>query len=322
MVKDLQKGVHECYICSMIAEEGLKEFTEISDFLDRMGMKSRHPYVHILRYNDEHRIDFAKVRAWWYCIFLNLRNESFVYSGSEKYVFSRDSLMFFAPGQYVDMTPMVCQMKPSGIGILFHPDLLPGTTLLRRIRQYPFFNYESNEALQLGVEDKNTFLRLVDSLDRELDHEPDRFQHHLIVNHLETILNYCMRFSLHDSERPYQMQSDFVTQLEDRIADYFANTASKEGFLTVNYLANSFGLSYPYFSDLVRRQTGATAISHIHRVAMSIAKDKLISGHESILDISKALGFQYPNHFSRLFRKICGITPSAYRTMSISKYIQ
>lgn len=304
----------------MIAEEGIsKEFTTISSFLDYIGMASKHPYVHVLRYGDEHRLDLMRVRAWWYCIFLNLDNESYVYNGSERYSFCTDSLMFISPGQFVDMSPMGCNLKPSGIGVLFHPDLLPGSTLLRRIRQYPFFSYESNEALQLGAEDKKTFLRLVDSLDSELDHQSDRFQHSIIVNHLETILNYCMRFSLHSSENTYELQSDFVAQLEDRIAEYFAKSARMEGFLTVNCLAATFGFSYPYFSDLVRRQTGSTAISHIHRVAIGIAKDRLLSGRDSILDISRDLGFRYPTHFSRLFRKICGMTPSAYRTMSIGK---
>ncbi|WP_443732603.1 helix-turn-helix domain-containing protein [Xylanibacter rarus] len=84
-----------------------------------------------------------------------------------------------------------------------------------------------------------------------------------------------------------------------------------DGLPTVQACASELCLSSNYFADLIKKQTGITAGEHIHRFVMSMAKSRLTAG-EQVCQVAYALGFEYPQHFSRLFKKMEGCTPSEY----------
>jgi AraC-like DNA-binding protein len=79
----------------------------------------------------------------------------------------------------------------------------------------------------------------------------------------------------------------------------------------VKYCAQQLFLSPNYFGDLIRELTNDTATSHIRRFIMQRAQQLLLSG-ASIAEIANRLGLDYPQHFTRLFKKHFGITPSEY----------
>jgi AraC-like DNA-binding protein len=79
--------------------------------------------------------------------------------------------------------------------------------------------------------------------------------------------------------------------------------------------AQQLFLSPNYFGDLVRELTGDSATSHIRRFLMQRAQQILLSG-ASITETAESLGFDYPQHFTRIFKKHFGETPSEY----INKY--
>ena len=79
----------------------------------------------------------------------------------------------------------------------------------------------------------------------------------------------------------------------------------------VQYCAEQLCMSRNYFSDLVKKETGETAGEHIRSHIIDLVKSKLING-EQITQIAYDLGFEYPQHLSRMFKKQTGQTLSEY----------
>ena len=78
----------------------------------------------------------------------------------------------------------------------------------------------------------------------------------------------------------------------------------------------ALNLSGPYLSDLLKVETGKSAKAHIHAYVIERAKTILLATNSSISDVAYDLGFEYPQHFSKLFKSKTGMSPSAYRTLS------
>ena len=81
------------------------------------------------------------------------------------------------------------------------------------------------------------------------------------------------------------------------------------GIPTVRYCASEMFLSPNYFGDLVRTKTGESASRYIRRFLMEKARNMLMEGR-SVTETSDALGFEYPQHFTRMFKKEFGVAPS------------
>lgn len=79
----------------------------------------------------------------------------------------------------------------------------------------------------------------------------------------------------------------------------------------MKYCAQEFFLSPNYFGDLIRQMTDDTAGNIIRRFLMQRAQKMLISG-VSVGETAEQLGFEYPQHFTRMFKKYFGISPSQY----------
>lgn len=83
---------------------------------------------------------------------------------------------------------------------------------------------------------------------------------------------------------------------------------------SVAYCADELNLSANYFGDLIRKETGKSAKEYIQSKIIDVAKDELVESDKTINEIAYELGFKYPQHFSRMFKKTAGTSPSEYRT--------
>jgi AraC family transcriptional regulator, transcriptional activator of pobA len=88
------------------------------------------------------------------------------------------------------------------------------------------------------------------------------------------------------------------------------------GFPSVAYCASELNLSASYFGDLVKKETGKTAQDYIQAKVIDVAKERIFDHNKSVSEIAYELGFKYPQHFARLFKKRVGHSPNEYRRLN------
>ncbi|MEP7374321.1 MAG: helix-turn-helix domain-containing protein [Chitinophagaceae bacterium] len=78
-------------------------------------------------------------------------------------------------------------------------------------------------------------------------------------------------------------------------------------------LANSLNISARYLTDLLKVETGKTAIDLIHIALINEAKNRLRKKDKTISEIAYDLGFENMSYFSRLFKKETGMLPTSFK---------
>lgn len=133
-----------------------------------------------------------------------------------------------------------------------------------------------------------------------------------MVGYLEVLLDYCRRFYNRQFLTRKVENTDLLGSLTDCSATIsMRGDNCRRGIPTVQYCADKLCLSANYFGDLIKKSTADTASHYIRGYVIQLAKDRLASG-ESIAQVAYALGFDYPQHFSRMFKKCTGTTPKEY----------
>ena len=236
-----------------------------------------------------------------YALFLKETKCGDIRYGKQIYDYQEGTVTSFAPGQVVE-TEITDGIKLSAHGILFHPDLIKGTSLGKNIKQYSFFSYASNEALHLSEEEKEIFLDCLKKISIELSHPIDNYSKCLISKNIELLLDYCMRFYARQFITRSTVNKDILSKFENLLEEYFADKVC---------------LSPNYFGDLIKRETGKTAQEYIQNKIIDLAKEMIIGTEKTISQISYELGFQYSQHFNRIFKKNVGYTPNEYRKLQV-----
>jgi AraC family transcriptional regulator len=89
--------------------------------------------------------------------------------------------------------------------------------------------------------------------------------------------------------------------------------AKIEDELTLSDIAQSVGLSTAHFSEMFRKSTGYTPYQFLLRCRTERAKEILRKAELRVLDVAVACGFKTQQHFARVFRQLCGASPTEYR---------
>lgn len=298
--------------------EDILKLEHIYQYNDWVGYETLHPLVSVIDFSKCSGIEQARQLYGFYAVFLKDVKCGDLRYGRQYYDYQEGTLVFLAPGQIVDMVGMKGQtFQPKGWGLLFHPDLLRGTSLARSMRNYTFFSYESNEALHLSEQERQVVIDCLNNIEAELHRSIDKHSKMLITSNIELLLNYCLRFYDRQFITRENVNKDSLLRFEKLIHDYFQSDKPKTmGLLTVGYCAEQLHLSANYFGDLIKKETGRTAQEHIQMKLIDIAKEKVLDPGRTISEISYELGFQYPQHFTRLFKRCVGYTPNEYRTVN------
>ena len=250
----------------------------------------------------------------FYVIFLKDEKNCDIIYGRQRYDYQKGSVVCLAPGQVIGIEDNGSDFQPRGWALCFHPDLIRGTNLGRCIKDYTFFSYAVNEALHLSDSERATFIDCLDKIRDELQHPIDRLSRRLISNGIELLLNYCLRFYERQFITRHEVNNDVLTRFEALLDDYLGgDEVQQKGLPTVRYCASRLCLSPNYFGDLIKKETGRTALEYIQDKIIGMAKELLLIPSNNVSEVSYRLGFQYPQHFTRVFKKATGITPRQYR---------
>jgi AraC-like DNA-binding protein len=232
--------------------------------------------------------------------------------GKTKYDHDRGLMFFTKPRQLIVARGL--QYAEPGFVLHFHEDFLLGHPLFAEIKKYGFFDYEIHEALHLSPREKEIMWSLFHKMETEYHNNPDEFSKSIILSHLDSMLKYAQRFYKRQFIDRKQLSGITVTKFNECLDVYFEKgEAGEKGLPTVNYTASQLHLSPKYLSDLLKQETGKTALELIHLYVISEAKNLLVAGDRSISEIAYQLGFENPPYFSRLFKKEVGVSPKEYK---------
>ena len=294
--------------------ENLIKIDTVDQYNKMFGLETLHPLVSV--------VDLSKSETWptnfrvnygIYGLFLKDTKCGDIRYGRQYYDYQEGTVVGFAPGQVTGIE-LKDGTRPLAHGLLFHPDLIRGTALGRDIKRYSFFSYESNEALHLSEEEISIVMDCLKIIRMELEHGVDKHSKTLLVNHIELLLNYCMRFYERQFITRGKTNRDVLTRFENLLDEYFESTlAEQDGLPTVKYFADKLCLSSNYFGDMFKKETGKSPQEYIQEKVIELAKERISDTADTVSQIAYSLGFQYPQHFCRLFKKRVGYTPSEYR---------
>ena len=208
-------------------------------------------------------------------------------------------------------------LQPTGWALIFHPDLIRGTSLGRHIKDYSFFSYDVNEALHLSDRERQVVLECFNKIQYELEHPIDKHSKTLIVSNIELFLKYCVRFYDRQFITRDNIHKDVLVRFEELLDEYFQSDKPQTlGLPSVAYCAGQLNLSANYFGDLVKKETGKSAQEYIQDKVIDVAKEKVFDISKSISEIAYEMGFKYPSHFTRLFKQQVGQSPNEYRSFN------
>jgi len=237
--------------------------------------------------------------------------------GNNYYDYQEGTLIFFAPGQVYSLENEGDADESKGYALVFHPDLLRGTSLGHRIHEYTFFSYNVNEALHLSEQERQIVIDCLHKIGFELQHSVDKHSKTLIVSNIELFLNYCVRFYDRQFVTREHAHKGILERFETLLNNYFTSERTQRiGLPSVAYCAGELNLSSNYFGDLVKKETGKSAQEHIQSKVIDIAKEKIFDTTKSVSEIAYELGFKYPSHFTRLFKQRVGFSPNEYRMLN------
>lgn len=270
-------------------------------------------------------IDFSKLKplqkltditlvSALYSITLKTQSSCELVYGRGSYDFAEGSLLFMAPEQRVLYRVVDQPTQNEGWGLYFHPDLIRGHTIYQNIDEFSFFGYDSNEALHVSERERSSIETVMESIKTEYSLNPDDHSREIILTNLELLLRYCQRFYSRQFNTRTAVNRSVVDEFKQLLKAWFNDrNPTNEGLPTVKYFAERLHYSANYLGDLLKKETGQSTQDHIYAFVISRAKDLLLDPELSVAQVAYQLGFEYPQHFSKLFKTKTGQSPNQWR---------
>ena len=287
----------------------------ICQYNEMVGQETLHPLVSVLDLSKSSRMmKHVRMSYGFYAVFLKEVKCGDLRYGRNYYDYQEGTLVFLAPGQVIGIDDNGEYFQPKGRALLFHPDLIRGTSLGRNMKDYSFFSYEVNEALHLSEQERGVIIDCLNNINEELNLGIDKHSKMLIVSNIELLLNYSIRFYDRQFITRENVNKDILSKFENVVNGYFQTDKPETiGLPSVRYCADQLHLSANYLGDLIKKETGKSAQEHIQLRLIDIAKEKILGTSKTVSEIAYELGFKYPQHFTRVFKKNVGYTPNEYR---------
>ena len=294
--------------------ENVMKIDTIGQYNALNNNETLHPLVNVVDLSKADERQNRRSNYGFYAVFLKEIKCGDLHYGCNYYDYEEGTLVFVGPGQVIGVENNGELYQPKGYALVFHADLLRGTSLGRHIADYNFFSYEVHEALHLSESERKIIYDCYDKIRNELHRGIDKHSKILIVSNIELLLNYCVRFYDRQFITREHVNKGILQRFEELLNDYFISNKPKDiGLPSVNYCADQLNLSPNYFGDLIKKETGKSAQEYIQSKTMDVAKEKIFDTTKTVSEIAYELGFKYPQHFTRSFKQHTGITPNDYR---------
>lgn len=253
----------------------------------------------------------------FYIISLKKLISGIIMYGRTRYDHENGSMLFAKPRQIIQFQNL--EYHEDAFIIFIHEDFLNGHPLHHDIRKYAFFDYEANEALHLSPREEKVMWDLFSKIDSEYLDNHDEYSRNIMLSHVDSILKYSQRYYKRQFINRTDLSGKTVSKFNELLAAHFSNgLLLDKGLPNVTALASQLNLSPRYLSDMLKQETGKTAIELIHISLVNEAKNRLRSDEQRVSDIAYELGFGDLSYFSRLFKKATGITPNQFKKQKLN----
>lgn len=276
------------------------------------GLKTSHPLIGVLDLaTATNLVNNVRMRFEVYALFLKNGAQCSLKYGRRNFDYQDGTVVTLSPGQVVEITDEK-ETGPKVVGLMFHPDLLYGTPLAAKIGSFEYFGYSQTESLHLSEKERDKFNFLLNIVREELEYPVDRHSASVLSANIAVLLEHLDRFYDRQFITRHKVNSDIVEQFRRNLNTYFSQDTIST-IPNVAYFADKASLSSGYFSDLVKKEIGIAPKELISLHLVNEAKRRLVETGDDICEIAYSLGFEYPAHFTRLFKRIAGMAPTAYR---------
>jgi AraC family transcriptional activator of pobA len=280
--------------------------------------KPKHPLISVLRIGDVlQNLEVDNVKYSLGLFQISLKDNcpfTIVNYGRNSYDYQEGTMVFTSPNQVLEFKKAEAIEEDAGWSLVFHPDLIRKSELGGKMDSFSFFSYASNESLHLSDDERKTITEIVEKIEKEYSNNIDAHSQTLIISNLELLLNYCVRYYDRQFYTRTNLNEDIASQFVKLLKDYYKQNKQLElGIPSVQYCGDAMNMSPKYLSDLLRKETGQSTQDHIHKYIIEKAKNRLLNSKESASEIAYALGFEYPQYFSKVFKKKTTMSPNEFR---------
>ena len=294
----------------------MKDLLRITDpnvYARFLGAPVLHPLVNVIHYDEVSPIHSSLNRYGVYGLFIQRKFPKNLTYGMKMFDAADGSIIAVEPGQIGGKEDDGEKIHISGWVLLFSPELLHGTDLEARMKDYRFFSYFATETLKMEPAEWGRITQLLSQMRHELQESADSpALRSVILGYIRVILEYCNRIYLRQLSKEDRTSSDLLKRFHHLLREYYLEGRQMDlGVPTVQYCAGELAYSARYLGDVIHKATGGTAIGYIHSFVTEQGKSLLMNGH-NIGETARLLGFEFPHHFTRLFKKTTGITPSEF----------
>ena len=288
----------------------------VEDFNRWAHRDTVHPSVSSFTHPDGLKVEAMQHHYGIYLVVLMTDYAGDIIYGGSKYEYDEGTMIFVSPGQVSDLRHLYPEYVPKGRVVLWNPDFIVGTSLAQKMAQFTFFSYKVREALRLTERERIIVNQLMDNIEELTNEVRSRQTDALIVANIELLLSYCLHFYERQFKTHSRENNAMISRLESFINSYLSSTEPmKSGLPNVAFCADRLNMSPNYFSDLIKSATGKSALKYIHEKLVEFAKYRLANSEKTVNEVAYSLGFEYPQHFTRFFKKHTGMSPTEYRRM-------
>ena len=278
-----------------------------------VGAPELHPLISVIHYDEVSPVRTSLNLYGVYGLFVQRNFPKQLTYGMKMFDAAEGSIFAAESGQIGGKEDDGEDLYIKGWALLFSPELLRGTDLETKMKDYHFFSYFAVETLKMEPSEWARITQLLTQLRYELqENEDSPALRDVILGYLRLILEYCQRIYQRQLSQENKTSSDILKRFHNLLREYYLNARQMDlGIPSVRYCAKQMAYSPRYLGDVIHKATGGTAIGYIHSFVIEQGKSLLMNGH-NIGETAHLLGFEFPHHFTRLFKKITGITPTEF----------